>query len=230
MLLARDLIDGATSLFKVNLLIVDDDQLILKALTARFDSPLFQITTAENYNDACLKIAQPGTHWHCWILDIDLGDEHNGFDIVKLFPDFHFVIVLSGLRSMHLASEAIARGAMYVFDKNPDLFERLHDAVCKVAALGYLLHGNSSHAMNHFLLLERSVMTSIDEWAAKACVDVRHLQRICEARTGAGARNALSMYYGLYSLLRGEIAFSSSEAAYFDSCVRQIVKEKPGSE
>jgi ActR/RegA family two-component response regulator len=125
-----------TDLFKgkVNQLIVDDDRHVLKTLGCYFSSAAFKVTFLDNFTYAMAAVAT-GT-WHCWLLDIDLGDGRTGLEIMHAQPSFPFIIVLSGLQSMRVASEAVRQGAMEVFDKDPHVFDRLFDATCRTVACG----------------------------------------------------------------------------------------------
>lgn len=183
---------------KVNLLIVDDDRHILKSLVNNFTSPLFKIRCSDTYKDALDSARDHGVGWHCWILDIDLGENRSGLEIMKAFPHFPFVIILSGLQSMSIAAEAVNEGALAVFDKNPDVLERLYNETCKIAALGYLLGGKQTQYLAVYRLLANSVITSIEEWAEKACISQRQLHRITEIHPVNTPKTSLSLYYGLY--------------------------------
>ncbi len=139
---------------KVKLLILDDNASLCKSLRAIFASPLFNISTATSLDQANWIIGKPNNQWHCWIVDVDLGGGQNGLDIFKQRPKFPFAIVLSGLRSMGISSDAMKLGARIVLDKTPDSFDKLYDEVCKNAALGYVLSGKSTPQINTFLLLQ----------------------------------------------------------------------------
>ncbi|MBN1128300.1 MAG: response regulator [Chitinispirillaceae bacterium] len=183
---------------KVNLLIVDDDRHILKSLESNFTSPLFKITCVDSFNEALSSAQNHGAHWHCWILDIDLGENRSGLEIMKATPRFPFVIVLSGLQSMRIAAEAVKQGALAVFDKNPDALERLYNETCKTAALGYLLGGKQTQYLPVYRLLAASLITSIEEWAEKACISLRQLHRIAEMHPVDTPKASLSLFYGIY--------------------------------
>jgi ActR/RegA family two-component response regulator len=186
---------------KVKLLILDDDISLCKSLSGIFVSPLFNISTATDLDQAFTAIGKPSNQWHCWIVDVDLGNGQNGLEIFKQRPKFPFAIVLSGLRSMGIASDAMKLGARIVLDKNPDSFDKLYDEVCKNGALGFVLGGKSTPQINTFLHLQEAAITTVDEWASKACVPVRHLQRICQLHQSLTPRYALALYRTIYFLL-----------------------------
>jgi hypothetical protein len=213
---------------KINLLIVDDDRHILKSLENNFTSPLFKITCIDAYNDAIISTRNQNISWHCWIIDIDLGENRSGLDIMKAYPQFPFVIVLSGLQSMHIAAEAVKQGALAVFDKDPDTLEKLYDDTCKIAALGYLLGGKRTHYLSVYRLLTQSIITSIEEWAEIACVSPRQLHRITEVHQVDTPKASLALFYGLYyQLFKGHSLKSKKQPPgiepahieYFSSCL-----------
>ena len=92
---------------KVNILIVDDEDVILKGVSAMFNSPLINTYTCKNTSEAS-KIISQVSPWHCWILDIALEQEADGLDILKNNDRFPFSVMLSGLGSMTTASTAIS--------------------------------------------------------------------------------------------------------------------------
>lgn len=194
---------SAQSLFrnKVNILLVDDDRHVLKSLENNFSSPLFKTSCIDSFSEALTAITTPDIPWHCWILDIDLGENRSGLEIMQAMPHFPFVIVLSGLQSMRIAAEAVKQGALAVFDKDPDTLERLYDETCKISALGYLLDGKKTQYLQVYRLLTNSVISSIEEWADKACISLRQLHRIAEIHPVTTPKASLSLYYGIYYLL-----------------------------
>jgi len=208
---------------KANILLVDDDRSLLRSVSKLFTSPNFSIATADSLPDAIAKIKASSAPWHCWVLDIDLGEGQSGLDIMSAYPNFPFVVILSGMQSMHVASEAIAKGALCVFDKNPDLLNTLLDAVCKVCALGYVLGGTATQHLYVYRLLEKSVVKSSDEWAELACMTTRHLHRICALHAFHGIRSTLDAYYGVYSLLAGASAKSGGDVEYFQTCLQGLL-------
>ena len=59
---------------KVKLFILDDDISLCKLLSGIFTSPLFNISTATDIDQAFTAIGKPSNQWHCWIVDVDLGN------------------------------------------------------------------------------------------------------------------------------------------------------------
>ncbi len=216
-----DLILQGISRFPVGLLVVDDDPPVVRSLRSVFSCPAFEITSAESYESACEQITSNSDNWHCWIVDIDLGSSRNGIDIISRFLNFPFIVVLSGLQSMQLASEAIQKGAMHVLDKSPDLLDRLHDTVCKTCALSHVLGRKQSKYLPTYRLLEKSVIKSPEEWAEQACVSIRQLHRICDLHAVSGIRATLSAFYGMYYLLcEGTV---EGDTEYFHSCLKDLL-------
>lgn len=217
----------------VNLLVVDDDIHILGSLETTFSSPVFKKTMMESYDHA-VDAVRPGAMWHCWVLDIDLGENKTGIDLMKAGPGFPFVIILSGLQSMRVASEAVKGGAMAVFDKNPDFMERFYDETCRTAALGYVLGGKQSQYLDTYKLLGASIVRTPEAWAEQACVTLRQLHRICELHPFGTPKATLSMYYTLYALLlKGRPPFTDAppkgigeeNAGYVSECISYTLRK-----
>jgi CheY-like chemotaxis protein len=186
---------------KVNLLIIDDDVVIRDSLVGLFSSPLFRTVPASSLDKALQAIGPASTGWHCWIVDIDLGQGTSGLSLLKRFPQFHYAIVLSGLRSMTQASEATTLGARAIIDKDPSALQLLYDEVRKTAALGFVLGGKQTPDLDTFLLLQDPSIDSIDEWAARAGITLRKLFRICEAHPPLTPFYALALYRTIHYLL-----------------------------
>ena len=204
---------------KINLLVIDDEPVILDAVTGIFSSPLFNIVTGSTIKEAFKIINEAQEPWHCWILDINIEKEGDGFDILKKHPNFPFAIMLSGLRSMTIASDAMKYGAIGVFDKDPASLDLLFDGVCKVASLGFVLGGNGGQYLQHFILLMTNHIKNPEEWARLACISVRQLERVCAIHSTLTPRFIISLYYTLYfSLTDGSL---SSEEPICDTDFHQ---------
>jgi ActR/RegA family two-component response regulator len=232
----KELLQQASHFFerKVNLLLVDDDRHILKSLQRNFTSTAFNITALDTFDSARKAAGSVATPWHCWVFDIDLGGGKTGIDIMKSVPNFPFVIVLSGLQSMSVAAEAVQQGALRVFDKDPESFDKLYAQTCKVAALGYVLGGKHTQYLPIYRRLFDSIIVSVDEWADKACLSLRQLHRICDGHPIDNPRFTLELYYGLYFLLWKGAKFDSMEmpsetgsdtAKYFTDCLATILRK-----
>lgn len=188
---------------KVNLLVIDDEPIILDAVIGIFSSPLFNITTGSTLQEAYKIINKTEVPWHCWILDINIEREEDGFEILKKYPKFPFAIMLSGLQSMTIASKAMKSGAIGVFDKDPSSLDLLHDGVCKVASMGFILGGKGGQYLPQFELLMTNHIKNSEEWANLACISVRQLERICAIHSPLTPRFIISLYYTLYFSLTG---------------------------
>lgn len=218
---------------EVKLLIADDDLHVLNSMECTFASPAFKKTMVESYEDA-VKVIGPGAPWHCWLLDVDLGENRTGIDIMKGSPNFPFVIILSGLQSMRVAAEAVNQGAMAVFDKNPDFFQSIFNETCRTAALGYVLGGKHTQYLPAYRLLCTNLIRTPEEWADKACVSVRQLHRICEVHPVATPRATLSLFYALSALLlKGREPFTGAmpagmkedDAEFIAKCIEHTLRK-----
>ena len=99
---------------KINVLLVDDEPAILEILSSIITSTLFNFKTALTVKEAVKIIDAAEFPWHCWIIDINIERREDGFNILKRYPTFPFAIMLSGLRSMTLATKAMELGAIGV--------------------------------------------------------------------------------------------------------------------
>ena len=218
---------------KINLLIVDDDAVLRDALSGIFVSPLFNISTAATLNQACDLIDRAPDCWHCRIVDIDLGHGRTGLELLSRYPEFQFTIVLSGLKRMSLAAEAIRLGARMVFDKDPSSIERLYDEVCKIAALGFLLNGKRCEHIDVFEILRDDTITNIDDWAHQGCIELRKLHRICDLYPPITPNFGLALYRAIYFLLRNptgstNMQFTDEARLKYESWINYIVQRFSG--
>ena len=187
----------------INLLIVDDFPQMRNAIVELFPSPLFTIHTASSAEEAREVIAGTET-WHSWVLDISLEEKYSGIDLLAENPHYPFVVILSGLRSMSVASRAKELGAYKVYDKEPSLLPELHKDLCKLAALSYILNGSNTKYLPLFSLLGQNTIESPDAWASCACITIRQLERICSIHSHLTPRFLLPLYYTLELLLHEE--------------------------
>lgn len=185
---------------KINLLIVDDYTIMLSAIIDLLASPIFNKTPATSAAQA-RDLITGAEQWHCWIFDIALEEEQSGLHLLEEHSHFPFTIMLSGMRSMSIASRAMQIGAYRVFDKNPDLLPALHAEVCTLAALGYILGGIGTKYFSFFSQLSKSVFATPEEWANQCCVTVRQLERICTIHSHLTPRFIIALYYTLRYIL-----------------------------
>ena len=189
---------------KINILIIDDDMLYLNTMETMFSSPLFNVTKVLNQKHANQETSKANRCWHCWILEVAIGKNQGGLNILKSNRHFPFKIVFSGLKSMTIASMAMQTGAINVFDKGPGCKQLFYEEVCKTAALGFILKGKQTQYIPQFLLLKNLFLDNYREWAQKACVSIRHLERICSDCSNLTPKYLISLFYSVYYLLRGE--------------------------
>ena len=220
---------------KFNILLIEDNFYTLEAVQDMLDSPLLNVESAHSYAIARQRIMDSRIRWHCWVLDINLGGNENGLNLMREFSRFPFIIILSGLKNMHLASQAVRLGAVDVFDKSPrtSLFS-FTDAVFRTAVLGYLLNGKGSDHLPTFLALKNHVLCSVPEWAQHSCLSVRYLERICTIHFDLSPRHVLSLYYFLLSsihLLENDASikefcklYDLTERTYFRNCAKFVME------
>ncbi|NLG17308.1 MAG: response regulator [Fibrobacter sp.] len=186
---------------KINLLIVDDDEIIRESLAVKISSSLFNTVCAGSLEEAFGAIGETITGWHCSIVDLDLGNGASGLDLFRRFPGYPFTIILSGLRSMTLASEAMHLGTFSVIDKDPSEVDRLCRTVHEAATLGFLLNGRPSPYLDTFRLLRDQRIDSVDAWVERLGVTQRTLYRICEFHPPLTPHYALALYRSIHFLL-----------------------------
>jgi DNA-binding NarL/FixJ family response regulator len=209
---------------RVHLLIIDDDSQVRDMLTGMFSSSsLVSITSGASCRQAFELITNAQHPWHCWILDIALDEEKDGLTILKRYPRFPFTIMLSGLRSMTTATEALKLGAMKVYDKDPSSLDELYESVCKIAAMGFVLNGKNTQYLSQFSFLLEKPLKTAEQWAETACISPRQFDRICTSHTSLTARLLLPFYYTLYVLLNNEIrGMVISEPAHNDANAQNL--------
>lgn len=185
----------------VNVLIVDNDEQILELLKAMFASPVFNFVSSSSLSSAMEFIEKSQIRWHCWILDIDLASEDNGLSILSKNSGFPFSIILSGLRSMSIATDAMKLGARAVVDKDPLGLRRLYTEVCQTAALAFVLHGKQTPFLNSFLHLQNKNVVSLEDWAEISATPVRQIQRMCGLHNSLTPHYAIALYRTIFFLL-----------------------------
>jgi CheY-like chemotaxis protein len=186
---------------KINILVVDDEQSITESLKELLNAPLINVVTANSFVHAADAIRSLQANWHTWILDIDLGSGKSGLDIIKAHEFFPFIVVLSGLGSMNMATEALRLGARRAFDKNPDSLSMIYEEVSRWTTLGFILRGRATKYLKVFSLLSDPQIRSAQDWADQACITVRQLSRICELHGSITARHYIAFYNAVYALL-----------------------------
>jgi DNA-binding NarL/FixJ family response regulator len=170
-----------------------------------FSSQLFNIVMASTITQARTIINAAQTPWHCWILDIMIGEE-DGLTLLEMYPNYPYIIMLSGLRSMTRATEALQKGALTVFDKNPSSLDLLYDEVCRVAAIGFILGGKKTQYLSVFSILKEHKIETAQQWAHKAFITERQLERICSIHSPLTPRLIIPLFYALFHFLRRNIS------------------------
>jgi DNA-binding NarL/FixJ family response regulator len=186
---------------RINLLIVDDFPLIRNALIELFASPLFNTVLASSEKEAREIIPAVAT-WHAWILDIAMENDESGLKLLADNQHFPFIIMLSGIRSMNVSSRAMQLGAYKVFDKDPSLLSDMHDDVCSMAALAYILKGAGTKYFSLFKLLLNKKIAGAEAWAQAACLTKRQLERVCSLHLDLTPRFIVPLYHTIRFLLQ----------------------------
>jgi DNA-binding NtrC family response regulator len=107
------------------LLFVDDETEFLATIKEFFDELGFQVYTAENGQDALLKIKE--FHPNAVFLDISMP-HMDGTETLKLISELDAtiqVVVVSGFASEELAKDLLQHGACDFFQKPVDLLQLL---------------------------------------------------------------------------------------------------------
>jgi CheY-like chemotaxis protein len=183
---------------KIGILIVDDNPAVAALIKETLESTLCSVHAASSLHDAQRKIEQSRGMWHCWIVDINLGNGQSGLSLLERFPEFQYTVVLSGLKNMNLAFEAAKKGALLVMDITGNtISRRLMDEVYRIAVLGFMLNGKKTDYLDIFLTLKNHIVQTPSEWAQRSFIGLRHLQNICMLHTGLPPRCIIPLYYFL---------------------------------
>lgn len=203
---------------KFNLLVVDDYPAMGNAIVDLCGSSLYLKTLAASAAEARGRIAEK-SRWHCWVLDIAMEKKESGLELLSSYSNFPFIIMLSGMRSMHMASRAMQLGAYKVYDKNPQHFLDLHKDINTLSALSWILQGVGTKYLPQFLLLSEKEINTTDTWAMHACMTVRQLERITTLHSNLTPRYIPALFYTLQFLLGLE---DTGNPSYLDSIVDDI--------
>ena len=211
-----DCVSGVRDLFrgKVNLLLVEDNPGDLRLLRMAFDSPLLNVATARSFSEAEKVIRTGSENWHCWIVDVNLGG-HNGFELMRLRPNFPFVYFVTGIKSPSLGADAMKLGAMDVFEKGTDSLDFILGEVCRTAALGFVLGGKPTKDLNAFKVLYNDGIMTPTQWTARACIGLRQVHRICNPYPHKTPQYLISLFRALSYVMRHTdgMEFSDSKDA-----------------
>jgi hypothetical protein len=218
---------------KINLLIVEDDETLLSALTGIFSVSSMAVVQATTIDEARSAISRPGTSWHCWIIDLCLGGKKNaGMALIEEHNDFPFAIVYSGIGSMESASHAVRMGAEAVIDKGCGSIAKLVREVCGLAPLAVLCNGKIHKSKEVLFLLKNHTIGDPKEWAEKSGMSLRQIENISSLHTGMPPSLALPFYYGLRHLLVTDMsgkepAAKKEELTFYKNCVDFLQNNLP---
>ncbi|MCX7725700.1 MAG: hypothetical protein N2053_02495 [Chitinispirillaceae bacterium] len=187
---------------KINLLIVEDNEMMGKSLLNLFSSPLFKPVIATSICEA--KGLLPQKNWHSWILDVALEEKESGLKLISENPNYPYIVVLSGIKSMSIASKAMRLGAFKVYDKKPSMLKDLYEDVCTLSTLAFLLKCKGTKYFSLFLVLSQMIIETAEKWAHQAFLTVRQLERICTSNSNLKPKDVLPLFYTFRFLLMSD--------------------------
>ena len=212
--------DKLTNCFakRMNLLIVDDSEMVITCLEGFFSTPFINVSTATTVDSAFKLISTPSRQWHCWIIDMNLGNRLNeGLDIIEQNKSFPFSIIFSGIGSMETAAQAMELGAAEIIDKTHDAINKLILKTCRLMPISMLCKGRLQKNRSVFFLLKENIIKDCHEWAYAANLSLRQLQNICTLYTGMSPSYVLPMYYGMQQLLVSSFKQFKHPSEYFEN-------------
>jgi hypothetical protein len=217
---------------RINLLIVEDEVSLLLMLKKTFSLPYINVVQASAVKEARDAIARSRAAWHCWIVDMCLGEESGaGTTLIEQHGNFPFAIVYSGLGSMESAAGAIQKGAAAVIDKGADSLEKLLWEACSLMPLGVLCGGRLFKRKDLLFLFREHIMRDPKEWADKAGISLRQIENISLSAAGMPPSYTIPFYYGLRYLLAAGLRIDrqfipASDRAFCRSCVEYLEKNR----
>jgi hypothetical protein len=220
---------------RINLLIVEDEPTLLSMLRETFSLPYIKIVRASSMNGAKKAIRKHGAVWHCWIVDMCLGDRENaGTSLIEEHDGFPFAIIYSGLGSMEGAAAAVQKGAAAVIDKGADTLNRLVWEACGLMPLGVLCKGTVRKRKEPLFLFREQVIRDPAEWADRAGITLRQMENISLSATGIPPSCAIPFYYGLRYLLAkglgvlgvGKKFVTEKDTEFYVKCVEYCAKNQ----
>ncbi len=226
---------------KINILIIDDDPQIGEMLVNdMFLSPLLNLEYVNTFKAATELISERKKKWHCWIIDINLKEQQDGSNLLDRYPDFDYAVIFSGASTLETASNALKKGAISAFSKDPAFLyssDAFYNEVCKVSALSFVLKGAHNEHKNIFEPLISNTIRSVETWAMEVNISQRQLQRTCELYVPFAPRMLLPLYHSLYYMIRKpsitecfdsptkeDIRIKNSDVFYLD-CIESVVKK-----
>lgn len=151
---------------RVNIMIVEDHKELLEKYEALLaSSPALRVSTARSIDEARELTRSGRRKWHCWLLDLFLGDGEMATGLLPRYSNYPYVVAMNAQSSPQDTSEAMRLGALYVMDKTEARMADVAEMVCRVSALGVLLKGEPTHRREVFepLIYERCI-TSVEQW------------------------------------------------------------------
>jgi|GEM_PF-5515770 hypothetical protein len=216
----KDVIAG-----RIHVLIVEDEQSLRTMLVDVFSTPCTSVSTAATIVEAENVIARHSGAWHCWIVDLCLGQKKDaGMALIEKHGNFPFAIVYSGMGSMESASHATQLGAQAVIDKGFGSTGKLLTEVCGMAPVAVLCKGTAVKSKDVLFLLKSRCIREPREWADAAGITLRQLQNIATIQTGLPPSQAIPFYYGLRRVLcaclgAGMPPLENCDEAFLRDCV-----------
>jgi hypothetical protein len=217
---------------RINLLIVEDEESLLSMLRETFVIPYVNVVSASSMKEAMNTIGRPGAVWHCWVVDMCLGEKENGGTaLIEEHDNFPFAIVYSGLGSMESAADAIRKGAAAVIDKGADTLEKLVWEACGLMPLGVLCKGVIRNKKDLLFLFREHIIRNPAEWADKAGISLRQIENISLAAAGIPPSYVVPFYYGLRYLLATGLGvekkfIAPEESVFYRNCVEYLLKNQ----
>jgi hypothetical protein len=213
---------------RINLLIVEDDVSLLLMLKKTFSLPYINVVQASSMKDASKAITRLGGAWHCWIVDMCLGEKKNaGTALIEENNHFPFAIIYSGLGSMEGAACAIQKGAAAVIDKGVDTLEKLIWEACGLIPLGVLCGGVLRKKKELLFLFRDHTIRNPNEWADKAGITLRQIENISISAASIPPSFTIPFYYGVRYLLATSLGvdqqfISAADRAFYRGCVEYL--------
>jgi hypothetical protein len=217
---------------RINLIIIEDEASLLSMLKETFSHPYLKVAHASSMKEAKKAISRSGAVWHCWIVDMCLGEiENAGTALIEKYDNFPFAIVYSGLGSMEGAAGAVRKGAAAVIDKGADTLEKLIWEACGLMPLGVLCKGVIRKKKEILFLFREHTIRNPAEWADKAGISLRQVENISLAATGIPPTYVVPFYYGLRYLLATDLGaekrfIAAKDSIFYRDCVEFLWKNQ----
>jgi hypothetical protein len=217
---------------RINLLIVEDEVSLLLMLKKTFSLPSIDVVQASSLKEARKAIARPGAVWHCWIVDMCLGEKKNaGIVLIEEQDNFPFAIVYSGLGSMEGAASAIRKGAAAVIDKGVDTLDKLIWEACSLMPLGVLCKGILRKKKELLFLFREHTIRDPKAWADIAGITLRQIENISISAAGMPPSYTIPFYYGVRYLLATSLGvdrhyITAADRAFCQGCVDYLEENR----